>query len=82
MARYNENECAHCAEDLEITHSLIGRDWKVYCCEACCTAGEAASQLETQRWLARTPVHSRHGSFETVRPEQPSVLHKRFSSSK
>jgi hypothetical protein len=67
MARYNNNECAHCAEDLELTHSLIGLDWKVYCCEACRTAGEAASQLEMQQWQQRTPVHSRHAIGEPTR---------------
>jgi hypothetical protein len=60
MARYNENECAHCAEDLEITQSLIGRDHKVYCCEACRAAGEAASHTQMQKWMLRIPVHSRH----------------------
>jgi hypothetical protein len=66
MARYNDNECAHCAEDLELTHCLIGRDWKVYCCETCRTAGEAASQAAMQQWMQRTPVHSRHAPTETT----------------
>jgi hypothetical protein len=60
MARYNDNECAHCAEDLELTHCLIGRDWKVYCSEPCRTAGEAASQVVLQQWMQRIPTHSRH----------------------
>jgi hypothetical protein len=53
MSRYNENECAYCAEDVEIADGLIGCDWKVYCSERCRVAGEAASQLAFEQWQQR-----------------------------
>ena len=31
MARRDENECAHCAEEMELNARCVGQDWKVYC---------------------------------------------------
>ncbi len=52
MARRDENECAHCAETLDVNVRCLGADWKVYCSPACQQAGEQQSVLESTRWLA------------------------------
>jgi hypothetical protein len=51
MARRNENECAHCAEEIGLSQRVVGKDWKVYCSNQCAQAGEMFSQIEQQQWL-------------------------------
>jgi hypothetical protein len=46
MARHSETECAYCAEEMESDHRIIGKDWKVYCSEACAWEGENLSREE------------------------------------
>lgn len=49
MARRIENECAYCAEEIKPEKGVIGRDWKVYCSEACAESGETLSAREWQK---------------------------------
>jgi hypothetical protein len=57
MARYNDRECAWCANDLDRERYLIGIDHKVYCSAACAESGarllvrerENAEDAETNR---------------------------------
>jgi hypothetical protein len=46
MSRYNDNECAYCAEDIGKDNAIIGTDWKVYCSLLCAREGEALSRME------------------------------------
>jgi hypothetical protein len=46
MSRYCDNECAYCAEEMESGKNIIGKDWKVYCSEACAREGENLSREE------------------------------------
>lgn len=41
MARRDENECAWCAEIMNLNESIIGRDWRVYCSTACAESAES-----------------------------------------
>ena len=52
MARRDENECAHCAEEMELNARCVGQDWKVYCSTACQQAGEKRSASEHARCMA------------------------------
>ena len=52
MARQVENECAYCAEELEIERGIIGEDWKVYCSTICVEMGEAISDREWKRLMS------------------------------
>ena len=62
MARRNENECAYCAE--EMTSSLVGRDWKVYCSTRCAEAGEEISRREAEQLRQLISRHYQSGRSE------------------
>lgn len=51
MAKRIENECAYCAEAVELDEAIVGQDWKVYCSSVCAQAGEEISQHEWQRLM-------------------------------
>lgn len=51
MAKRIENECAYCAEEMELEQGIVGQDWKVYCSAGCARAGEEVSQREWQRLM-------------------------------
>lgn len=52
MARQVENECAYCAEEIEIEQGIIGEDWKVYCSAFCVEMGKALSDREWKRLMS------------------------------
>ncbi|HMV49595.1 MAG TPA: hypothetical protein PLD20_01365 [Blastocatellia bacterium] len=52
MARRNDNECAFCAEEFDLNHGVVGRDWKVYCSANCAAAGEALSIREWRQLMS------------------------------
>jgi hypothetical protein len=54
MARYSENECAWCAEEIAPQRGEAGQDRKMYCRVACRLAGERASQHELQQLMQYT----------------------------
>jgi hypothetical protein len=54
MARYSENECAWCAEEMTSPASEVGQDQKIYCGKACRLAGERASRRELQQLMRYT----------------------------
>ena len=54
MARYSENECAWCAEEITPQAGEPGRDQKIYCSKACRLAGERASQRELDKLMKYT----------------------------
>ncbi len=64
MARRDENECAHCAETMELATRYVGKDWKVYCSPACRQAGEIHSAQEEAR--RQIPITLRHADYTTV----------------
>lgn len=49
MARREENECAWCAEIIDVEKRLVGCDWRVFCSSACVEAAEARSLQEKNR---------------------------------
>ncbi len=51
MAKRIENECAYCAEEIEVERGMVGKDWKVYCSMVCAHAGEEMSRGEWQRLM-------------------------------
>jgi hypothetical protein len=54
MARYSENECAWCAEEITPQAGEVGQDQKIYCGKACRSAGERASRRELQQLMQYT----------------------------
>ena len=64
MARHNENECAYCAAEIAPGKGVIGKDWKVYCCESCAEAGELMelSSASESIWTADCLSTSMSGS--------------------
>ena len=54
MARYTENECAWCAEEITAQAGKVGQDQKIYCGQACRLAGERASRRELQQLMQFT----------------------------
>lgn len=58
MARRNENECAFCAEEVEMQLAVIGQDWKVYCSTTCARLGEDLSIREVTQLMQH--ISDRH----------------------
>jgi hypothetical protein len=54
MARYSENECAWCAEEITAQAGEVGQDQKIYCGQPCRLAGERASRRELQQLMQFT----------------------------
>jgi hypothetical protein len=69
MARYNENECAYCAEEVGLSKGIIGADWKVYCSPQCTRQGEALSRSELFQLMQL--VTDRRG-YDADRPQAPT----------
>lgn len=61
MARRDENECAHCAETMDVERRYVGKDWRVYCSPACQLTGEICSAQEDAR--RHIPITQRHGDY-------------------
>ena len=60
MARRVDNECAYCAEEVElIEDALVGKDWKLYCSSDCAKRGEVLSLREMERMMS-VAIPSRH----------------------
>ena len=66
MARYSENECAWCAEEISSQINEVGRDRKIYCSMACRLAGERASQHELQQLMQYTSERHSERKADTV----------------
>jgi hypothetical protein len=67
MAKRIENECAYCAEYVDLEKRIIGEDWKVYCSRKCADAGESSSRDEMARLILIAQANR-------VRPNPPRTL--------
>ena len=52
MAKRIENECAFCAEEINVGEEVIGKDWKVYCSKRCAELGERMSHEEWRKLMS------------------------------
>ena len=66
MARYSENECAWCAEEITAAAGEVGQDQKIYCGKACRLAGERASRREMQQLMRYTSDRHTERKAETA----------------
>lgn len=60
MARRVDNECAWCAEEIDMEKALIGSDRKTYCSPSCLEKGQQIFIQERQR-LMNNVLISRQG---------------------
>ncbi len=63
MSRRVDNECAYCAEAVQIAedqfNGIIGKNWKLYCSRECANQGEVLSLREMERIMS-VAIPSRH----------------------